>query len=215
MITKMKIPPIVVTIATMAAYRGLANGLGGGRGITNFPEKFQTFGQGSLFNLIPYSAFVMVLVVVFGYIIMERSKLGRYITSIGYNETGAYYSGVKVNRIKLMLYIFSGMMAGLAGIIYTARLGAAKANAFTGGELEVVTAVVLGGTSVTGGENNIVGTIIGVLIITFLKNGLNLARVPHSVQTMLIGIILISAIVVYSRIRNIPFREIVRKSIKP
>jgi len=213
-ITKMKIPPIVVTIATMAAYRGLANGLGGGRGITNFPDGFETFGQGSLLNLIPYSAFIMIVVAIVGYVVMEKSKLGRYITAIGYNEVGTYYSGIKVDKLKLMLYTSSGMIAGLAGIIYTARLGAAKANAFVGGELEVITAVVLGGTSVTGGENNITGTIISVLIITFLKNGLNLARIPHSVQTMLIGIILIFAIVTYSKLRGVPLSLIKKKILK-
>lgn len=199
MITGLSIPPIVVTLATMAAYRGIATGLSKGRGITGFPESFQNFGQGSFMNFIPYSVFIWMIVALVGYVVLEKSKFGRYIYSIGHNETGAMFSAVPVVRVKNLLYLFSGMMAGLSGMIYSARIGAAKSNAFMGGELEVITAVVLGGTSITGGEGSILGSTLGVLIITFLKTGLNLARVPHSVQSIIVGIVLVASIITYTR----------------
>ena len=207
LITKLNIPPIVVTLATMAAYRGIATGLSRGRGITGFPESFQNFGQGSLGGLVPYSIFIWIIIAIIGHIILSKSKFGRYVFAIGHNEVGALYSTVPVARVKFILYTLSGLMAGLSGVIYSARIGASKSNAFMGGELEVITAVVLGGTSITGGEGNILGSTLGVLIITFLKNGLNLARIPHSIQSVIVGIVLVIAIVSYTKLGTRAFKE--------
>lgn len=199
LITRLNIPPIVVTIATMAAYRGIAEGLGGGRGITGFPVKFQEFGQGSLFGLIPYAAFVLVATFLFGHFLLSHSKFGRSVVAIGYNEVGAKFSGINVPKVKVILYTLSGFFSGLAGIIYSSRIGASKSNAFMGGELEVITSVVLGGTSISGGQGSVLGSLVGVLAITFLKYGMNLARIPHSVQNMFIGIILMLSVVISKR----------------
>lgn len=207
LITRLNIPPIVVTIATMAAYRGIAEGLGGGRGITGFPTKFQEFGQGSLFGLIPYATFVLVVVFFFGHFLLSQSKFGRSVVAIGYNETGAKFSGINVSKVKMILYTLSGLFSGLAGIIYSSRIGASKSNAFMGGELEVITSVVLGGTSISGGQGSVLGSLVGVLAITFLKNGMNLARIPHSVQSMFIGIILVLSVILSS---GFPFKKIMK-----
>src|SRR2546426_39580 len=122
---------------------------------------------------------------------------GRYIYGIGHNETALRFSGIDVDRIVLGLYTASGFVSALAGMIYAARVGTAKSNAAAGYELTVITAVVLGGTSLTGGEGTILGTMLGVLIITILQNGLTLARVPAAVQDVLIGTVLVGAVLTY------------------
>lgn len=195
-IARLRVPPIVVTLATLAAYRGVATGLSGGRGIIGFPDTFLFLGSGQLAG-IPVQTLLWLVATVAGAVILSRTVLGRYIYGIGHNEVAMRFSGVPVDRLLLGLYTASGFVAGLTGILYAARVATAKSNAATGYELAVITAVVLGGTSLAGGEGTVLGTVLGVLIIAVLQNGLTLARVPTSVQDVLVGAVLLLAVLTY------------------
>lgn len=195
-ITRVRVPAIIVTLATLAVYRGIATGLSGARGILGFPDSFLFLGAGAIGGL-PVQTIVWVSVTIVGAVVLSRVVVGRYIYGIGHNEVALRFSGVDVDRILLWLYTASGAVAGGTGMLYAARVGTAKSNAATGYELAVITAVVLGGTSLAGGEGTLLGTVLGVLIITVLQNGLTLAHVPAAVQDVLIGAVLLLAVLTY------------------
>jgi ribose/xylose/arabinose/galactoside ABC-type transport system permease subunit len=192
-IARLRVPAIVVTLATLAVYRGVATGLSGGRGIVGFPEAFLWLGSGRLVG-IPFQTLIWVGLVGLSGVVLSRTALGRYIYGIGHNEVALRFSGIPVDRVTLGLYVASGAVAGLTGVLYAARVATAKSNAAMGYELAAITAVVLGGTSLAGGEGTILGTVLGVLVISILQNGLTLARVPAAVQDVLIGTILLLAV---------------------
>ncbi|MDR7574221.1 MAG: ABC transporter permease [Armatimonadota bacterium] len=200
-VARLRVPPIVVTLATLAVYRGIATGLSGGRGIIGFPDTFLFWGSGQVAG-IPVQTLMWVAATVAGALILTRTVLGRYIYGIGHNEVAMRFSAVLVDRILLGLYTASGFIAGLTGILYAARVATAKSNAAAGYELAVITAVVLGGTSLAGGEGTVLGTVLGVLIIAVLQNGLTLARVPASVQDVLVGAVLLLAVLSYGTERR-------------
>jgi len=195
-IARVRVPAIIVTLATLAVYRGIATGLSGARGILGFPDSFLFLGAGAIGGL-PVQTIVWVCVTVVGTVLLSRVVVGRYIYGIGYNEVALRFSGVDVDRLLLWLYTASGAVAGVTGMLYAARVGTAKSNAATGYELAVITAVVLGGTSLAGGEGTLIGSVLGVLIITVLQNGLTLAHVPAAVQDVLIGAVLLLAVLTY------------------
>src|SRR5438034_932621 len=202
-IARIRVPAIVVTLATLAVYRGIATGLSGGTGILGFPESFLTLGAGTVVG-IPVQTVIWIAGIVIAAVFLTRTTNGRYIYGIGHNETALRFSGIAVDRIVLGLYTASGFVAALAGMIYAARVGTAKSNAAAGYELSIITAVVLGGTSLAGGEGTLVGTVLGVLILTILQNGLTLARVPAAMQDVLIGTVLLAAVWTY---RERPMRK--------
>jgi len=195
-IARIRVPAIVVTLATLAVYRGIATGLSGGTGILGFPESFLTLGAGTVVG-IPVQTVIWIAGIVIAAVFLTRTTNGRYIYGIGHNETALRFSGIAVDRIVLGLYTASGFVAALAGMIYAARVGTAKSNAAAGYELSIITAVVLGGASLAGGEGTLVGTVLGVLILTILQNGLTLARVPAAMQDVLIGTVLLAAVLTY------------------
>ena len=195
-IARVRVPAIVVTLATLAVYRGIATGLSGGTGILGFPESFLALGAGTVAG-IPVQTVIWIAGIVIAAVFLTRTTNGRYIYGIGHNETALRFSGIAVDRIVLGLYTASGFVAALAGMIYAARVGTAKSNAAAGYELSIITAVVLGGTSLAGGEGTLVGTVLGVLILTILQNGLTLARVPAAMQDVLIGTVLLAAVLTY------------------
>jgi ribose/xylose/arabinose/galactoside ABC-type transport system permease subunit len=201
-IARVRVPAIVTTLATLAVYRGIATGLSGGRGIIGFPDAFLFLGSGKIGG-VPVQTWIWLVATVIGGVVLTRTVLGRYIYGIGHNEVALRFSGVHVDRIILGLYTASGFVAGLTGMLYAARVATAKSNAATGYELAVITAVVLGGTSLAGGEGTVLGTVLGVLIIAVLQNGLTLARVPASVQDVLIGAVLLLAVLTYGRERRL------------
>lgn len=156
--------PLIVTLATLAAYRGIAEGISLGRPMSDFPPGFAWLGQGTLAGL-PVPGVLFLLAAILVSLAWVRTPLGLYLSALGYNETAARYSGVAVARLKLALYTLSGLMAGLAALLFVARRNTAKADIGTGLELDVITAVVLGGTSIFGGRGRLLGTVLGVLII--------------------------------------------------
>jgi len=194
LITRLRLPPLIVTLATFSLFRGLAEATTHGvDAFTGFPEAFLLLGQGQWFGL-PAQASPFLAVAVAIWLLVHRTTLGRSWRAIGFAPEGARYAGLPVDRRVATTYILAGFIAGLAAIIYTSRLGQAKADAGTGYELFAITALVLGGTSIFGGVGSVHGTLLGVAAIAVLSNGLVHARQPREVAGMLTGALLIVAL---------------------
>jgi rhamnose transport system permease protein len=187
------VPPLIVTLATLAIYRGLSYGISESRSVHGFPESFSFWGSGDLFGL-PVQLYLLVAVLIVSALALACTPFGRCLYAIGNNETAARFAGLRVGAIKLIAYSLSGFMAGLAGFIYTSRVTSTRADAATGLELDVIAAVVFGGTSIFGGRGTILGTTLGVVIIQLLKNGLQLSGVRGEGTVILIGSVLIASI---------------------
>lgn len=192
-ITRLDLHPLVVTLGTFALFRGLAYGLSDADAISSYPAWFAFFGQAYL-GPIPGQLILFVVAVIVVWIVLSRTSFGRYVYAIGSNEEAARFSGVPVWRVKLALYTGIGFLVALAAIIYTSRVSTARADSGLGLELDVIAAVVLGGASIYGGVGTIAGSVLGVLIIATLRNGLVLAGVPSTWQLFLLGILVISAV---------------------
>lgn len=194
LITWLRLPPLIVTLGTYSLFRGLAEAIT--RGVdtfTNFPAAFLFLGQERWLGL-PAQVPVFVVVAVLVWLLVHRTTFGRSFRAVGFAPEGARYAGIPVERRLAMVYVLAGITAALAAIIYTARLGQAKADAGTGYELFAITAVVLGGTSIFGGTGTVHGTLLGVAAIAVLSNGLVHARQPREVAGMLTGVLLILAL---------------------
>ncbi|MDQ1004381.1 ribose transport system permease protein [Neobacillus niacini] len=195
LITKGKMAPFIATLATMTIFRGLTLVYTGGNPITGLGDNylFQLFGRGYFLG-IPVPAITMILTFVILFIILHKTPFGRKTYAIGGNEKAALISGIKVPKVKVMIYSLSGMLAALAGAILTSRLNSAQPTAGTSYELDAIAAVVLGGTSLSGGKGRIFGTLIGALIIGTLNNGLNLLGVSSFYQMVVKGIVILIAV---------------------
>jgi rhamnose transport system permease protein len=187
------VPPLIVTLATLAIYRGLSFGISESRSVNGFPESFAFWGSGDIGGL-PVQLYLLIGVLIVSALALARTPLGRCVYAIGNNETAARFAGLRVGRIKLIMYSFSGFMAAVAGFIFTSRVTSTRADAATGLELDVIAAVVFGGTSIFGGRGTILGTALGVVIIQLLKNGLQLAGLRGEATVILIGTVLILSI---------------------
>ncbi len=192
-ITRLDLHPLVVTLGTFALFRGLAYGLSDADAVSSYPAWFAYFGQAYL-GPIPGQLILFVVAVIVVWIVLSRTSFGRYVYAIGSNEEAARFSGVPVRRVKLALYTGIGFLVALAAIIYTSRVSTARADSGLGLELDVIAAVVLGGASIYGGSGTIGGTVLGVLIIATLRNGLVLAGVPSTCQVFVLGILLLVAV---------------------
>ncbi len=200
-IVRVGVPPLIMTLATLAFYRGLAEGISQARSARGYPEWFYALGQGELFG-VPTQLWILVIATIIVGIILSRTVFGRSLYAIGNNELGARFSGIPVDRYKLLIYTFSGFMAGLAGYIFVSRVSTTRSDMGTGLELDVIAAVVLGGTSIFGGSGSILGTAIGVVLIQLLKNGLALTGVTGDATIVVIGLVLIFAILVNNFIQR-------------
>lgn len=189
-----RIPSIIVTLAMMEIARGAALLYTGGYPLSGLPTSYSFIGRGYLFGVIPMPALIMIGVFIVAYIILNHLPLGRYIYAIGGNEEAVRLSGVKVKRIKAIVYLISGITASISGLIMTSRLASGQPTAGDGYELDAIAAVVLGGTSIAGGRGHIFGTLLGALLLGVLSNGLNLMGVSPYVQRVLKGAIIIGAI---------------------
>jgi simple sugar transport system permease protein len=188
------IPALIVTLAGLTAWRGLAQLLTQGYSISIDASKFfVVLGQGEL-GPIPVPALIAVVVAILGWIVMNRTKYGQYITGIGSNEEAVRRAGVNTRLVKLSAYMLTGGAAALGGMIYAARLTSGSANAAVAFELEVIAAVVLGGTSIFGGRGTVVGAILGALTIAVISNGLILMRVSAFAVPVVQGLVLLLAI---------------------
>jgi rhamnose transport system permease protein len=195
LITRLRIPALIVTLGSFSLYRGLAEGLTGGvQNYTNFPRRFLFLGQGYLPGDIPTQLPIFALVAGAFWVLLHRSTLGRELVAIGFSPDGARYAGLPVERRVGTVYLLSGLVSSLAAVIYVAHLGQAKSDAGTGYELLAITAVVLGGTSIFGGRGSIHGTLLGLLAIAVMQNGLRLADLPAELAGVLTGTLLLVAI---------------------
>ena len=195
LITRGRIPPLIVTLGSFSLYRGLAEGMTGGvDNFTHFPESFLFLGQGYLLGGIPAQVPILVAVAAAFWVLLHRTTIGRGLTAIGFSPDGARFAGLPVGRLVALAYVLSGLVASLAAVIYVAHLGQAKADAGIGYELAAITAVVLGGTSIFGGRGSILGTLLGLLAIAVVQNGLRLADLPAELAGVLTGTLLLVAI---------------------
>ena len=204
LIAKVKLPALVATLGTYAFFRGIAYVLLGDQAGRGYPPAFTYLGQGKIpGTLIPFSVgLFVVLAVVFG-LVLHRTTFGRYIFSIGNNENASIYAGVQVARIKMTIYIVSGFMAGLAGLVLAARFGSTRPDIGTGLELTVITAAVLGGVDINGGLGTMPGAVLSLLLIGLVRFGMGLKNVQDQVQSIAIGSLLILSILLASVARTI------------
>jgi rhamnose transport system permease protein len=190
------IPSLVVTLATMIAFRGFARVLVEDRGITGFPDWFDKLGQAPLVGPIPLSILVFFVLVFFFYIVLQRTVFGRQVYFIGSNRDVAEYSGINVRGVQAIIFTRSGLISALAGLLFAARLGAVRGDAALGFELDIITIVLLGGVSIFGGRGTMVGTLLAILIVLNLRNGMALANITGHIQTGVLGILLILSVMV-------------------
>ena len=190
-----KVAPFIATLATMTIFRGLTLVYTDGNPISSLTDNqlFHMFGQG-YFAGIPVPAVVMLLMFALCWFILNKTPLGRKTYAVGGNEKVSFIAGIKIERIKIFAYAITGLFCALAGAILTSRLNSAQPTAGTGYELDAIAAVVLGGTSLSGGKGRIVGTLIGVLIIGTLNNGLNILNVSSFYQQVVKGIVILLAV---------------------
>jgi len=188
-----KMPPIIVTLATMGIARGMALIYTGGYPIDGLPDWFEIFGRGRVLGM-QTPILTMLLVFAAAYILLDRTRIGRYIYAIGGNEEATRLSGIRVARYKLLVYAISGFTAALAGLVLTSRLMSGQPNAGISFELDAIAAVVMGGSSIAGGRGSIIGTLIGALMLGVLNNGLNMMGVSPYLQNIIKGTIILLAI---------------------
>ena len=193
-ITRLKVPPFVVTLGGMSAFRGLTLLVGDGGPISAFDDAFKVPGQGRIGDLIPIPVIVFLIVAAIAYVVLRYTQYGRYIYAVGGNPEAARLAGLNTGLLILSVYMIVGLLAGFGGFMLASRLNSAEAIAGVGLELTVIASVVIGGTSLFGGEGGVVGTVIGALLITVLTAGLTQLNVISYVQQIIIGVIIIFAV---------------------
>ena len=194
-ITRFKLPPFVATLGMFSIARGLTMLWTGGFPITGLGEGFAFIGTGTLLG-VPMPVWVTALFVAAFVIITRKTRFGRYLYAVGGNERAAVLTGLRVKRIKIWVYTLGGGLAGVAGLLVTARLDSAQPNAGLGYELDSIAAVVIGGTSLSGGRGSVMGTVLGCLIIGVLNNGLFLLNVSPFWQQVIKGLVILAAVAI-------------------
>mgnify|MGYP006295376797 FL=1 len=198
MVAKAKMPAFIVTLGMMTIARGLTLIYTDGRPISGFNEDFRFIGAGHIGG-IPVPVIIMLIILLLCYITLKKTPYGRYVYAIGGNEEAAKLSGINVDRIKMSVYALSGLLSAISGIILASRLNSAQPTAGSGYELDAIATVVLGGTSLSGGQGGVIGTIIGALIIGVLNNGLNLLNVSSFYQQVAKGAVILIAVYIDRR----------------
>lgn len=193
LVAAFRLPPFIVTLAMMLLVRGVANVISQQRTIHEIPVAFDTLGKGYFLG-IPWSVWLMFTLYLVAWFVMSRTTLGRQIYAVGGNEEAARLSGVRVKRILLIVYTICGLLSGLGGVIVCSQLRSAKASYGMMDELTVIAAVVVGGTSLMGGEGKILGTLIGALIIGVIQNGMNLVHMDDKTQMIVLGSVIVLAV---------------------
>ncbi|MHA6729795.1 ABC transporter permease [Devosia sp. A369] len=194
LVTGLKLPSIVVTIGTMSLFRGIAFIVLGDQSFKGYPMSFSWLGQGYVWWVIPFELVLFLVCAVIYYVLLHRTNFGRRIFAIGNNDVAARFSGVRVERVKFILFCLTGLMSGLAAVLLTARLGSTRPSIAEGFELEAITMVVLGGVSILGGAGSILGVVLAALIVGLVTFGLGLLNVPGIVMTIFTGSLLIVVI---------------------
>ncbi len=205
LVTGLGLPSIVVTIGTMSLFRGIAYIILGDQAYTAYPSDFAYFGQGYVWWVISFELVLFAAIAIAFGVLLHLTSFGRMVYAIGNNPTAALFSGIRVGRVKFILFLLTGLMSGVAAICLTSRLGSTRPSIAFGWELEVVTMVVLGGVSITGGSGSIPGVVIAALIMGMVTFGFGLMNVPGIVMSIFIGLLLIAVIaapILWRRLRG-------------
>jgi rhamnose transport system permease protein len=224
----LNLPSLAVTLGTLAAYRGLAFVILGGSARSGFPSQFTNIGGGYISNELPVALLVLIGFAIGLGLVLRASRFGRYLYAIGSNREAARFSGIPVTRVRVTIFVTSGLMAGVAAIVYLGFFGSVQADAASGSELvNVVTAVVLGGVDIFGGSGSMLGVLLALILIAVLRNGMQLANVGGATQDIVIGGLLVGAILAGNLVRaarggNLPWarlrasrKEVTQPDIQP
>ena len=194
LVTRWGLPSIVVTIGTMSLFRGISYIVLGDQAYRGYPSEFSFFGQGYVWWVISFEFVLFAIIALVYAVILHQTNFGRAVYAIGNNPTGALFSGIRVQRVKFILFLMTGLMSGIAAICLTSRLGSTRPSIAFGWELEIVTMVVLGGVNILGGSGSIPGVIIAAFVMGLVTFGLGLLNVPGIVMSIVIGMLLIGVI---------------------
>ena len=195
-VTRVGLPSLVVTLGTLIGFRGLARVLVEDRGVTDFPEWFDGLGQQGLMGPLPLSLILFALLIAGGHVLLSRTGFGRKTYVIGTSREVAEYAGIDAGRHKFLLFLGTGFVAAVAGLLYAARVGAVRGDVALGFELDIITIVLLGGVSIFGGAGTMISTALAILLVLNLRNGMALLNVTGHIQTGVIGVLLIASVIV-------------------
>ena len=201
LVALVNLPSLAVTLGTLAAFQGLAFVILSGEGVAEFPQGYLKLGGGYIHNELPVALLVLVVATVALGAVLHATRFGRYLFAIGNNREAARLSGVPAARVRVTIFVISGLMAGIAGIAYVGYFGSARADAAQGSLLDVVTAVVLGGVNIFGGAGSMLGVFLALILVAVLRNGMQLANLGGDTQNIVIGVLLLAAIVAGNLIR--------------
>lgn len=201
LIARLRVHPLIVTLATFAAWRGMAEGLSQGQSYSKFGDSFSQLARASWCGL-PWPGWLFLVLAVSGGVALHMTPAGRSVYAVGWNETASRFSGIAVDHIRFRLYTLSGLLSGIATLIYVSRFDTAGADAGRGFELEVITAVVVGGTSIFGGRGNIVGTTLGLLLIHETRLFVSRYWKTDELRSIVIGLLLIVSVLAYQKTKG-------------
>lgn len=193
--TKFNITPFIVTLALMTIWRGASYIVTDGRPVWGLPDQFAFLGSGRFLE-IPIPTIIMIVIYIVAYILLTRTPFGRYIYAVGGNKEAARLSGINTNAVLLKVYMICGALSSLSGILLASRMNSGQPNAGLMYELDVIAAVVVGGTSLFGGRGSVIGTFLGAMLIGILRNGLNLLNVNSYVQQVVVGVVILLAVLI-------------------
>ena len=200
LVAYLKLPAMIVTIGTLNVYRGISQIFIGDKSLGSFPEWFNSIEKIAIFKsgkaTFGLTLLLFILLAILFYFVLHRTRLGRTIYAIGLNEQAAVYSGVQTKRVKFILFVISGLMCAVSGMLMMSRLLLVRWDMAIGGELEIVTMVLLGGTEITGGRGSVIGTFLAVIIVIILKTGLLVANVTANAQMFIMGMLLLISIII-------------------
>lgn len=200
-ISQLKVPPFIATLGMMTSIRGIAYIITGGLPVFGFNRSFTRLGQGYV-GVIPVPVIFMAGAFILGYILLSKTRIGRHIYGVGGNEEASRLSGIQVKKVKFFVYGAAGFMSALAGIVLLARVNSGQPNAGNSYEMDVITGVVLGGVSMSGGQGKIAMVIVGVMIMGILTNGMTMLSINEYIQQFVKGLVLIAAVALDSMIKN-------------
>ncbi len=193
LITRFNITPFIVTLSLMTVWRGAAFVYTEGRPIWELPDEFAVLGSGRVLGL-PIPSIIMIVVFIVSHIVLTKTRFGRHVYAVGGNKEAARLAGIRTNKVLVQVYIVCGFLSALSGILLASRMNSGQPNTGVGYELDVIAAVVAGGTSLFGGRGSIVGTFLGAMLIAVLRNGLNLLNVGSYVQQVIVGVVILFAV---------------------
>lgn len=205
LVTRLALPSIVVTIGTMTLFRGIAFIILGDQAYKGYPARFAYFGQGYVWWVVSFELVLFAVLAAAYWVLLHRTSFGRRVFAIGNNPVAARFSGVRVERIKFVLFCLTGLMSGVAAVLITSRLGSTRPSIAQGYELEIITMVVLGGVNILGGAGSIPGVVLAALIMGLVTFGLGLLNVPGIVMSIFVGLLLVVVIalpIVWRRLRR-------------